>query len=100
MNSTESGFLLYIIGALLLFFIGRVAVLWYYKIDERITQQHETNRLLRKLAGEPPIESVYLDGARNNNTKTVSSKEDAAAPITPNAPHTTIEPAAQYGNPQ
>lgn len=62
----------------------RNAVLWYYKIDERITQQHETNRLLRKLAGEPEIGSVYLEKIREKNIKVVSSAEDAGKPIAKN----------------
>jgi len=69
----------YIFAAIFIFIIGRVVALWYYKIDERIVQQHETNRLLRKLAGEPEIDSFYLKEARNKNTKTVSSAENATA---------------------
>ncbi len=34
---------------LVLFFIFRWVVLWYYKIDERINIMNETNNLIRKL---------------------------------------------------
>jgi virulence-associated protein VapD len=65
-----------ICGIIILF--ARGIALWYYKIDERITQQHETNRLLRKLAGEQEIGSVYLEKIREKNIKEVSSAEEAA----------------------
>lgn len=95
MTGQQTDLILYIACAIFIFFIGRVAMLWYYKIDERITQQHETNRLLRKLAGEPPIDSVYLESARGKNTKTVSSKETAETPL-PGKPITTLDPPATY----
>lgn len=74
--------ILILLGApILFFFVVRVLILWYYKIDERIAQQHETNRLLRKLVGEPEIDSHYLTAARNNSKATVSTQANAQAPI-------------------
>jgi len=64
----------------IIFFALRVLILWYYKIDERITQQHETNRLLRKLAGEPEINSPYLNSARSNANPVVSTGATAQKP--------------------
>jgi len=67
----------YLIIAIILFFIGQRVALWYFKIDDIITQQHETNRLLRKLAGEPTIESFYLKAARKKGHYLVSSEANA-----------------------
>jgi hypothetical protein len=53
---------------------------WFHKINERITQQHETNRLLRKLAGEPEVFSSYLNEARAKKPAHVSDTTAAALP--------------------
>lgn len=39
-----------------LFFIVRGINLWYWRVDERISNQKEIIRLLRKIAGEPEPE--------------------------------------------
>jgi hypothetical protein len=71
---TKEDLILYIGAVVFFFIIGRFVALWYYKIDDRITQQHETNRLLRKLAGEAEVESTYLNVARSKTKPTVSTK--------------------------
>jgi len=48
----------------IIFFRLRALILWYYEIDERITQQYDTNRRLGKLAGELEINSPHLNNAR------------------------------------
>lgn len=62
--------ILWFVGCLFVFFIGRLLVLWYYKIDERLAQMHETNRLLRKLAGEEEVKSNYLTEVKPKEDKT------------------------------
>ncbi len=42
---------------ILLLLIFREIVLWYTKVNERIALQKETNRLLRKLAGEKKLKA-------------------------------------------
>ena len=76
---TELLVVLLIIAGLI--FIGRAITLWYFKINERITQQHETNRLLRKLAGEPELQSTYINSARNSVHPTVSTAGSATQPL-------------------
>jgi len=52
-----------------------------HKIHERITQQHETNRLLRKLTGEPEVFSPYIKQERERVPSTVTPADDAVKPI-------------------
>lgn len=54
-DSAVGAIILGITGLIILFFVCRELFCWYYKINERIALQKETNRLLRKLVGEPPI---------------------------------------------
>lgn len=42
-----------LIGIVFLFLILRVLNLWYWKIDERIDLQKETNRLLNEIIQKP-----------------------------------------------
>lgn len=92
--------IIFIAGAALVFFVGRMIALWYYKIDDRITQQHETNRLLRKLAGEPYIESGYLTSDRSSNQPSVSSKDAATAPLSGSQTQTEDTRAAYHTGPE
>ena|ERR1035437_37613 len=53
-----------IVGGVLIFTIGRMIALWYYKIDIRLKEQQETNRLLKLLVnkivhGHTPDENKY-----------------------------------------
>jgi len=66
--------------------VGYYLTQWYHKITERITQQHETNRLLRKLAGEPEIFSYYINEARAKKPSHVSDTTAAALPSPGQAP--------------
>lgn len=43
-------------GALLVFIILREVFLWYWRIPTLIKNREEQNRLLRKIAGEDPLE--------------------------------------------
>lgn len=56
-NTTEIAIkvilVLIVIGVL--WYALREIVCWYYKINERIDLQKETNRLLRKMVGEPEL---------------------------------------------
>lgn len=52
-NSSPLVFLFILV---VLFFIFREVVNWFWKINEQIKLQKETNRLLRKIAGEPELE--------------------------------------------
>lgn len=45
-------YLLLILTIIALFLVFRNINLWYFRINEIISNQQETNRLLRKIAGE------------------------------------------------
>jgi hypothetical protein len=63
----------YFLLILVLFLLGRRIVLWYMKIDESILLQKETNRLLRKIAGEKEIEEPLAN--EGNEPKNISKDE-------------------------
>ena len=46
-----------IIAGVIVFFLLKKVINWYYKIDYRVTLMEEQNRLLRKLVGEPEPET-------------------------------------------
>ena len=46
---------IYAISLIILLLIIRPLNLWYWKVNERLDNQKEQNRLLRKIAGEPEI---------------------------------------------
>lgn len=50
--------LVYVAIALLIMYLIRKLVLWYFKIDVMVSQNDETNRLLRKIAEntKPPAD--------------------------------------------
>jgi hypothetical protein len=58
MDPQLSTFLLWLGGILLiflLFLLFRMAILWYVKIPERIKNQEEIIRLLKKIVGEKEV---------------------------------------------
>lgn len=46
---TSSALITSLVILIALFFILRNVIIWYYKIDKRLDEQKETNRLLKEL---------------------------------------------------
>ena len=56
MDETVLILVLVVAGVLIgMFFLFREIFCWYYRINERVDLQKETNRLLKKIAGELPV---------------------------------------------
>lgn len=65
--------LVIVVILLLVFLILREVMCWYWKVNERIILQRETNTLLRKLIDKEVV-TIHTEGKISSDKKTSSGK--------------------------
>lgn len=81
-SDVTSTLLLIIIGAVVLFLIMREVMCWYYKINERLSLQKETNKLLNDVLSH--LKGSGINKINKNIEDTINIDEDYSTELLQN----------------